>query len=158
MPTPTPGYIKNMIRRSFREIIDPSPSKKDEKRIWKFFNYECAYCGKKLDKSKKEGHIDHLVSSSCGGKNHISNRVLSCASCNEKDKLDMDWQEFLKSKISDKNLTETRKSKIIKWQKQNKFQPLNQRLLKEIELVSNSVVAFYDKKTKYIRDLKNKTL
>ena len=154
MPAPTPGYIKNMIRRSFRELVDPSPSKKDEKRIWEFFNYECAYCGKKLDKNKKEGHIDHLISSSIGGINHISNRVLSCAACNEKEKLDMDWQKFLKSKIPDKDLAEKRKLKIIEWQKQNKFYPANESLMKAIESASDSVVTCYEKKIKYVRDLK----
>ncbi len=87
MPAPTPGYVKNMIRRSLRETIDPSPTKKEETRIWDFFNSECAYCGKKLRKINKEGHIDHLVPSALGGANHISNRVLSCADCNEKEKL-----------------------------------------------------------------------
>jgi len=29
MPAPTPGYVKNMICRSLREIVDPSPTKKN---------------------------------------------------------------------------------------------------------------------------------
>ena len=88
MPAITPGYVKNVIRRSLREIVDPSPTKEDEERIWKFFNSECAYCGKPLSKLQKQGHIDHLVPSSLGGPNHISNRVLSCATCNDAEKLD----------------------------------------------------------------------
>lgn len=34
MPAPTPAYVKNIIRRSLREIVDPSPKKKEmsEKR------------------------------------------------------------------------------------------------------------------------------
>jgi len=78
MPAPTPGYVKNIVRRSLREIVDPSPSKKDE---------------------YKEGHMDHLVSSSVGGSNQISNRVLSCASCNEKEKLDMPWEQFFSPEV-----------------------------------------------------------
>ena len=95
MPAITPGYVKNVIRRSLREIVDPSPTKEEEVRIWKFFNSECAYCGKPLSKPQKQGHIDHLFPSSLDGPNHISNRVLSCATCNEAEKLDGAWQEFM---------------------------------------------------------------
>ena len=154
MPAPTPGYVKNMIRRSFSEVLDPSPTKKDERRIWEFFNHECAYCGKKLDKNKKEGHIDHLVSSSCGGRNNISNRVLSCATCNEKEKLDMDWHVFLKTKNPDRRLAEVRKLKIVEWQKQNKLQPIDKKNIKELEIASNAVIAVYDEKIEKIRNLK----
>ena len=28
MPATTPGYLKNMIRRCFRELVDKSPTKK----------------------------------------------------------------------------------------------------------------------------------
>ena len=41
MPAIKPGYVRNMIRRSLREIVDPSPTKQDEERIWEFFNSEC---------------------------------------------------------------------------------------------------------------------
>ncbi len=43
MPAPTPGYVKNMIRRSLREIVDPSPTKKDEEGIWKYFDFRPDY-------------------------------------------------------------------------------------------------------------------
>jgi hypothetical protein len=32
MPAPTPAYVKNMIHRSLREIIDPSPTKEDKEK------------------------------------------------------------------------------------------------------------------------------
>lgn len=117
MPAPTPGYMKNMIRRSLREIVDPSPTKEDEERIWKFFDSECAYCGKSLHKLKKEGLINHLFPASLGGVNHISNCVLSCATCNEAEKLDGAWQEFILRKNQDSAVVRTRVSKIREWQK-----------------------------------------
>ena len=101
MPTVTPGYVKNVIRRSLREIVDPGPTKEGEERIWKFFNSECAYRGKPLSKLQKQGHTDHLVPPSLDGLNYISNRVLSCATCNEADKLDGAWQEFMVQKNRD---------------------------------------------------------
>jgi len=158
MPAPTPGYVKNMIRRSLREIVDPSPSKKEENRIWEFFNSRCAYCGKKLEKAYKEGHVDHLVSSALGGANHISNRVLSCATCNEKEKLDKPWEEFLAKKNPNKILGSKRKEKIIQWQRMNGSTIRNGKILDKIELLGNEVAAFYDEKVEIARELRNRNL
>jgi len=155
MPAPTPGYVKNMIRRSLQEIVDPSPTKKDEERIWKFFNSECAYCGKSLSKPQKQGHIDHLFPSSLGGPNHISNRVLSCATCNEAEKLDKAWQEFMVQKNRDRAVLRVRIAKIHEWQKLNWKPALNQKIVREIELLSESAVAFYDAKVKAAKKLNN---
>ena len=119
MPSVTTAYAKNIIRRAFREIIDQTPSKQEADRIWEFFSSECAYCGKSLQKERKEGHIDHLISASKSGRNHISNRVLSCADCNEKEKLDSGWEEFLASKVADSAIRELRRKKIISWQEKN---------------------------------------
>lgn len=153
MPAITPGYVKNMIRRSLREIVDPSPTKKDEERIWEFFNSECAYCGKPLSKLQKQGHIDHLFPSSLGGPNHISNRVLSCATCNEAEKLDGAWQEFMVQKNRDPAVLRARIAKIHEWQKLNEKPALNQQKLREIESLGDSAVALYDAKVKAARKL-----
>jgi CRISPR/Cas system Type II protein with McrA/HNH and RuvC-like nuclease domain len=156
MPAPTPGYVKNMIRRSLREVVDPSPSKKDEQRIWEFFNSECAYCGKKIHKENKEGHIDHLISCSKSGSNQINNRVLSCASCNEKEKLDMHWEEFLAQKNPNKNIFIKRKEKILAWKKLHKQVELNENVLEKIESIGNEVAVYYEEKIKVARELQKK--
>ena len=153
MPAITPGYVKNMIRRSLREIVDPSPTKEDEERIWKFFNSECAYCGKPLSKLQKQGHIDHLFPSSLGGPNHISNRVLSCATCNEAEKLDRAWQEFMVQKNREPAVLRARIAKIHEWQKLHGKPKLNQEKLRKIESLSESVVTLYDAKVKAVRKL-----
>jgi len=153
MPAPTPGYVKNMIRRSLREIVDPSPTKEDEKRIWEFFDSKCAYCGKPIRKLKKEGHIDHLIPASLGGPNHISNRVLSCATCNEAEKMDQAWQEFVVQKNQDPVILRARITKIQEWQKLNGKPTLNQEKLREIESLSESAVVFYETKVKAARKL-----
>ena len=153
MPAITPGYVKNVIRRSLREIVDPSPTKEGEERIWKFFNSECAYCGKPLSKRHKQGHIDHLLPSSLGGPNHISNRVLSCATCNEAEKLDQAWQKFMVRKNQDPAVLRARIAKINKWQKPNEKPTFNQEKLRDIESLSESAVAFYDAKVKAAREL-----
>ena len=156
MPAPTPGYVKNIIRRSLREIIDPSPIRKDEQIIWEFFNSKCAYCGKKLLKGHKEGHVDHLVSASCGGANLISNRVLSCAKCNETEKLDKPWEEFLAKKCSDKRIEAERKAKILQWQKTHKECILGKDVISKIKSLADEATSYYDEKIRQARSLRNK--
>jgi len=158
MPAPAPGYVKNVIRRSLREIIDPSPSKRDVTRIWEYFGSECAYCGKKLNRTKKEGHIDHLVSSALDGANHISNRVLSCATCNEKEKLDMPWGKFLASKNPNKVIAKKRNEKIVRWREMNSPIMLDGTVLRTIASLGNEVVEFYDRKIEVARQLRPRNL
>jgi len=155
MPAPTPGYVRNMIRRSLREICDPSPKKKDEQQIWDYFDSECAYCGKKLNKASKDGHIDHLASSALGGSNCISNRVLSCANCNEKEKLDMPWAKFLTQKNPDKFVSSRRKNKILKWLSMHQTKIIRKDVLAKILSLGDEVVAVYDEKVKLTRQLRN---
>lgn len=155
MPAPTPGYVKAMIRRSLREIVDHSPTKREEQKIWEFFDSKCAYCGKKLSKSHKEGHIDHLVSASLGGANDISNRVLSCSTCNEKEKLNMPWEKFLSQKNPDKIISSRLKERILQWQRTHKKPSLKKETLEKIESLCNEVVEFYDERVRLTRKLSN---
>jgi len=154
MPISTPGYVRNMIRRSFREIADPGPTNKvDITKIWEFFESRCAYCGRKLNRENKEGHIDHLVSSSSGGRNHISNRVLSCADCNAEEKLDKPWEEFLAQKVSEGDLMDKRKERILQWQKENVVSQIDPEILDKVNSMSNDVIELYDQKVSELREL-----
>jgi 5-methylcytosine-specific restriction endonuclease McrA len=120
MPSYTPSYVKNIIRGSLSEIINPSPSEKEVGDIWSFFDSRCAYCGKKLDKSRREGHIDHLIPKSVGGVNHISNRVLACGTCNGDEKRDAHWAEFIIDKYSkNRAMVKLRIARIKTWQALN---------------------------------------
>ncbi|MBN2584088.1 MAG: HNH endonuclease [Planctomycetes bacterium] len=119
MPAITPAYVKNIIRRCFSEIVDPSPTKREVDAIWQHFDNCCAYCGKSLQRKVKEGHIDHLVSASRGGMNALGNRVLSCSSCNEMEKLDKPWEDFLKSKARSDADFMKRYKRIKDWQAAN---------------------------------------
>ena len=156
MPAPTPGDVKNIIRRSLREIIDPSPSRKDEKQIWDYFNSECAYCGKKLREGYKEAHIDHLLSTSCGGANYLCNRVLSCATCNEEEKREKPWEEFLAQKCTSKQIESVRKAKIVAWQNMHKAPILGKDVLSKIDSLANEVASCYDEKVRKARGLRDK--
>jgi hypothetical protein len=105
---------KNILRRALSEIIDKSPTKAQKTLLYNTFGNHCAYCGIYIT-DKKRRHLDHLVSVAHGGANHCSNRVLSCATCNESEKKDMPWLEFLRLKSEDAHIFQHRKTEIEKW-------------------------------------------
>ena len=110
MPRVTPALAKNTIRRALRAVIDAEPSRAAIAELWKHFESRCAYCGRVLDKPLREGHIDHLAPTTRGGTNHLSNRVLSCSSCNGDEKRERDWREFLREKNSDAGVFDQRRT------------------------------------------------
>jgi len=87
--------VRNAIRRILRAQVGGKLSRSDKSAIWQYFENRCAYCGKTLDPTSRAGHIDHLVPTSLGGSDHISNRVLACGVCNGDDKREADWRHFL---------------------------------------------------------------
>src|SRR5438105_15521007 len=111
----TPSQVKNIIRRGLRSLVDAELDSLQSSQVWTFFGSMCAYCGVLLDKNKREGHLDHLVSSSAGGSNHLSNRVLSCGSCNGDQKRELPWNEFLRLKNPDAIAYRERHCRILKW-------------------------------------------
>src|SRR5258708_2070574 len=115
MPTLTAPQVQRYIRAGFQQLIDPDISKAERKRIWNFFESTCAFCGALLSSQKREGHIDHLIPGSKGGRNHISNRVLACGSCNGDLKLDKDWRLLLNEVSPNQNDYVKRESKILEW-------------------------------------------
>lgn len=108
----SPGLAKNHIRRALRAIVDPEPKEREITELWEHFGSACAYCGYSLDRRMRNGHVDHLVHN---GSNHISNRVLSCPTCNGDEKREGPWLEFLRKKNPDQSIYYTRKDKIESW-------------------------------------------
>lgn len=155
MPVLSTAQIKNYVRRSFKEMVDPSPDKIEIEKIWDFFESRCAYCNKELKQGNKEAHIDHLISASKGGGNNISNRVLSCANCNEKEKLDQDWEIFLNAKCSAgeyKKRSEKIKNFILFAENIRKLK-INQELMDLAIKYADEVNQVYEK---HAKDLKQK--
>src|SRR5262249_48848297 len=111
MPKMTPGYAKNTIRRALR-AVDREPNAAEVDRLWQYFGSACAYCARPLNRAKREWHIDHLIP---GQGNQISNRVLSCASCNGDEKRENDWLPFLREKTRDKIAFLRRRDRILSW-------------------------------------------
>src|SRR6185369_7708944 len=88
----TPSFAKNVIRRSVRTVLDKHPSDAEVMRLWHHFNDRCAYCNESIPPGSTQARLDHLVS---GGTNHISNRVPACARCNDEEKREAPWEQFL---------------------------------------------------------------
>jgi hypothetical protein len=156
MPTVSSGYTKNVIRRAFSQLVDPSPDNAEKELVWKYFEGRCAFCDKSLTKGMKEAHIDHLVSASLGGANHISNRVLACATCNEKEKRDADWQEFLATKVGSTEELSMRSLKITRWQvlHEREVSEDEAKLLNTAAEAAADVIAIFDQKVEAIRKLR----
>src|SRR5690606_3680729 len=73
---------RGMKRRAIASgtLLEVTP--KEIQALYMAFDGECLYCGEKEDENGRAHHIDHVIPISDGGRHHISNLVLSCASCN----------------------------------------------------------------------------
>lgn len=114
----TAPQARNAIRKALVEIIGPKPRKREIEAMWEHFESRCAFCGADLKRSDRKGHADHLVPAAAGGHNHISNRVLACATCNGDEKLDQDWVQFLEQAPAQEDVA-TRKERILAWQQKH---------------------------------------
>lgn len=149
----TPSQVKNIMRRGLRLLVDPEPERKDRARVALYFEHKCAYCGLPVEKGGED--LDHLVSSSCGGTNHISNRVFSCKRCNSKEKRDVDWQEFLRRKSGQGREFRERKRKIEKWVKGcGGVRMLSEPTLKLLEKEGRRLTATYDDACRKVRSVR----
>jgi 5-methylcytosine-specific restriction endonuclease McrA len=108
-----PAWVKNISRRVLWAALEKDITKDERAAMSEYFEGQCAYCG---DKLPKRWHADHIVSVDRGGFNHVSNRVPSCPRCNEQEKQEREWVEFLKSKCgSDIRTLDERKKRIEDW-------------------------------------------
>lgn len=100
----------NIMGRAIDNILDPEPSGL-RRRLVSYFGASCAYCGAELGPGVK-ACMDHADP---GRGNHAGNRVLACSPCNDEEKRDMPWREFLRSRVSDAGLFAERERRILDW-------------------------------------------
>lgn len=150
----TPSQVKNYMRRGLRLLLDPDLEKQDRQQVIEFFNHECAYCGQPIEDGK--GDLDHLVSTSQHGSNHISNRVLSCKRCNAHEKRETDWQVFLRNKCGGETpVFARRRQKIEEWVRLcGDAAILSEATLRVLQNESERVTAEYDEACRRIRKVK----
>ncbi|MBA3961562.1 MAG: HNH endonuclease [Chthoniobacterales bacterium] len=109
-----PAWVKNVARRVLWTAFDKDITTQERSAMKTFFGSKCAYCNEAL---VRRWHADHLVSVHKSGSNHAANRVPSCPRCNEQEKREMDWLEFLVLKCGDDSEAfRSRKKKIDEWQ------------------------------------------
>lgn len=112
-----PAWVKNISRRVLWAALERDITKDDRAAMAEYFEGRCAYCD---DELPKRWHADHIISVENGGFNHVSNRVPSCPRCNEQEKQERDWLEFLESKCgSDTRTLGARRKKIEGWRTAN---------------------------------------
>jgi len=147
MPAITTAYVRNIIKRGLSELVDASPSKEDVALIWQHFGCTCAFCGKPLKRDAEEGRIDHLIAASQGGPNALGNRVLACGPCNDKEKLHLDWKEFLQRKSESPTVFQERRHRIAAWQELHPIPNLKE-LRDAAALKAQEVIAVFDEKVR----------
>lgn len=147
-----PSQAKNLIRRTLRAILDPHPNKKELARVQEHFRSCCAFCGVRVGQAQKDGHLDHLEA---GGSNHISNRVLSCANCNEKEKLDRPWRDFLREKANSPEEYAERETRILEWVESAQVSGAGvpEEAAQQVEEEIRCVLQRYNEAVQRIRDL-----
>lgn len=150
----SPSQVKNLMRRGLRLLLDPDLEKEERQKVIEFFGHRCAYCGCPIEDGK--GDMDHLVSASQRGSNHISNRVLSCKPCNAEEKLETDWQEFMRQKCGGDSPTfAERKKKIEEWIAScGDSRTLSEEILRVLEEECRRVTQEYDKGCRRVREFK----
>jgi 5-methylcytosine-specific restriction endonuclease McrA len=114
----TVSQAKNRMRRTVEEILDPGP--RNVNALWEHFGAQCAYCGKDLNRDRREGHIDHADPD---GGNDLGNLVLACGSCNGDEKREESWQGFLRRKTPDDAIFAEREGRIRAWLDQHPPKP-----------------------------------
>lgn len=140
----SPAWAKNVARRVLWTALEKDLGRNERTAMLAHFEGRCAYCAAALG---SKWHADHLVS---GGSNHVSNRVPACPKCNEEEKRERDWVEFLTEKCAgDAARLLDRQSRIIAWRKQSEisFVPVTEEQRKiwaeECEKVAAAIDAGY---------------
>lgn len=151
----SPSQAKNFIARSLRAVADPHPSGTALQKLWKHFNNQCAYCGRKLRPGMEDASYDHLVPK---GGNNLGNIALACGRCNEYEKLNTAWDAFLRKKATTLKSYRERRSRILDWQKCHKsdHSQVNQVLLEQAEDCIRRAVKSFDRELSKLRAAKHK--
>lgn len=155
MPNFTPSTAKNHMRRTLAALLDPQPKAPDIASLWEHFESSCAYCGRNLDRSRREGHRDHLVSHADGGGNSIYNSVLACAQCNGNEKRESDWKVFLLAKAKTPDVFRVRKVVIDSWRRKGaRATTLPPATRVKAEKIISAVLGDFDNAVQRIRALR----
>ncbi len=105
---PQVSTAANIMDRAARAIVSADLTKSQKLAIREYFEWCCAYCGKKV----RRGDFDHLDGRL---ENGPRNRVLSCQKCNQQEKRERPWREFLAEKCESDTVLTSRTKRIEDW-------------------------------------------
>jgi hypothetical protein len=155
MPKDTPSMAKNKMRRSLGAILDPHPSRHDVDRLWAYFNSSCAYCGVRIPRESRGGHLDHVVAASLGGGNSIHNFVLSCARCNGDEKREAPWESFLADKCPHSEVASQRRGRIFDWLSHAPPGNITLETMGQYDAIVSEALASFDAAVRKVRSLRS---
>lgn len=138
----TPSIAKNALRRMLWGIVDPEPTWNEISELRGYFGEVCFYCDKSLPSLKDDFTLDHVVPSSQGGTNGISNRVPACRRCNSTERRDKPFEDFLHEKCVDEKTFGQKLFLALEWCASS-FQPHHQLPPELATLVANEVAKLH---------------
>lgn len=78
--------------------IEVEATRDEVDEMFDAFDSTCAYCGKKESEETGTFHLEHIIPLKRGGRNHLSNMLVACPSCNH-SKADKPLLEFMGDKL-----------------------------------------------------------
>lgn len=157
MPKDTPSMTKNKIKRCLNAILDPHPGPEDVAHLWEHFQSSCAYCGVALERSSRQGHLDHAVPAALGSTNSIHSHVLACNRCNGDEKRQESWEAFLTKKCSAPDILNSRRSRIVEWlmMKDASRRTIDPNVQRRAQAVIDEALASFDDSVAKMRRLRD---
>ncbi len=152
----TPSTAKNHMRRALWALVDPLPNGEQVDELWSYFESSCAYCGTRLDRDGRAGHLDHLVPVSNGGTNEIFNHVLACARCNGDDKREEPWELFLGQTVADPDVRAERRTRLVDWAAHAELKCIDESVKDQVRKAIDSSAAAFDLAVAQIRGLRER--
>lgn len=149
-----PAQARNAIKRALYGILYPYPSKAQINRVWEFFESHCAYCGKLLNRDRREGHLDHLTSVTRNASAHRPVFVLACGECNGDQKREKDWETYLTEIDRPPKDIAARRVKILEWAAMADGLPIDSNIAEQVEQHTESALAAFNKAQEAIQLLK----
>ena len=153
----SPSFAKNIIRRALRSVVDPHPTTAQLRMLRAHFGDECAYCGNCIHLAAKDAQLDHIDSA---GPNHVGNRLFACEDCNEKEKRDANWRDFLRSKAPEPITYNHRAMMIQEWidSQNGAANALDSTQLAELEVWIERATSAFDDSVEHVRLLRDQSL
>lgn len=101
------NLYRKLKQRSKEDGQPLEVTRKELRGLLAAFDGKCIYCNATEEETGHPHHVDHVIAVSIGGRHHISNLVVACASCNS-SKSNTPFLDFYirkKSEIKDDNFS-----------------------------------------------------